>query len=223
MTKALARHERREARVIPVILRPCRWTSTPLAKLQAVPKDARPVSEWSSRDAAFDDIATAIERTVKELREERRRAAEQARQRAEAARLAAEQRRRADAEEESRRRQLEAARKAEEERKRLEAEAKRKAEEEASKLQREKGTGAGMTSALAWLRLRWKPLALIGSIGGSCSCCSFLFASVTSQNPLQFRPPHLSQSRRRPPHLPRLHRSKWCPSRNLSSRSPSRP
>lgn len=69
MTKALARHEREEARVIPVILRPCRWTSTPLGKLQAVPKDAKPVSEWSNRDAAFDDIAAAIERTVEELRQ----------------------------------------------------------------------------------------------------------------------------------------------------------
>jgi formylglycine-generating enzyme required for sulfatase activity len=184
MTKALARHERREARVIPVILRPCRWTSTPLAKLQAVPKDARPVSEWPSRDAAFDDIATAIERTVGELREQRRRAAEQARQRAEAeaARLAAEQRRQAEAEQERRRRQLEAARKAEEERQRLEAQARRQAEEERQRREAElkrkaeaarqgaepqsgTGTGAGVTSGLASLWLQRKPLALIGGIG----------------------------------------------------------
>ena len=77
MTKALARHERGEARVIPVILRPCRWTRTPLGKLQAVPKDAKAISEWSSRDAAFDDIATAIERTVEELRERRTRGEEE--------------------------------------------------------------------------------------------------------------------------------------------------
>ena len=43
MTKALARHQRGEARVIPVILRHCRWQSTPLAELQAVPKDGRPI------------------------------------------------------------------------------------------------------------------------------------------------------------------------------------
>ena len=35
MTKALERHARGEAKVIPVILRHCRWASTPLAKLQA--------------------------------------------------------------------------------------------------------------------------------------------------------------------------------------------
>jgi TIR domain len=33
MTKALQRHERGEARVIPIILRPCRWRNTPLASL----------------------------------------------------------------------------------------------------------------------------------------------------------------------------------------------
>ena len=38
MTKALARHGRGEARVIPVILRHCHWRSTPLASLQAVPR-----------------------------------------------------------------------------------------------------------------------------------------------------------------------------------------
>lgn len=35
--------------------------STPLGCLQAVPKDGRPVSEWTSRDAAFGDIAGAVE------------------------------------------------------------------------------------------------------------------------------------------------------------------
>jgi hypothetical protein len=64
MVKALQRHERGEARVIPVILRPCRWRSTPLAKLQAVPRDGKPVTDWLSRDTAFDDIAAAIERII---------------------------------------------------------------------------------------------------------------------------------------------------------------
>jgi TIR domain len=35
MTKALARHQLGEARVIPVILRPCRRQKTPLGSLQA--------------------------------------------------------------------------------------------------------------------------------------------------------------------------------------------
>lgn len=67
MAKALARHARDEARVIPVILRPCDWQDTPIAKLQAVPKDARPITQWSDRDVAFLDVTSAIRRAVKEL------------------------------------------------------------------------------------------------------------------------------------------------------------
>jgi hypothetical protein len=67
VTKALERHARGEARVIPVILRPCRWKSTPFAQLQATPKDATPVTLWSDTDAAFDDVASKIEAVVREL------------------------------------------------------------------------------------------------------------------------------------------------------------
>jgi len=68
MTKALARHQRGEARVIPVILRHCRWQSTPLAKLQVVPKDAKPIASWLDQDEAFDDVVAAIERSVQGTR-----------------------------------------------------------------------------------------------------------------------------------------------------------
>ena len=71
MTKALARHETDEARVIPVILRPCDWLDTPIARLQAVPKDARPITQWADRDVAYVDIAAAIRRAVRELMEVR--------------------------------------------------------------------------------------------------------------------------------------------------------
>lgn len=81
MTQALARHTAGEASVVPVILRRCRWMSTPLANLQAVPKDGVPVSEWNNRDAAFDDVAAAVERIIKALRDQRRRAAEEAKRR----------------------------------------------------------------------------------------------------------------------------------------------
>lgn len=69
MTKALERHDRGEAQVVPVILRHCRWQSTPLARLQAVPKNARPITAWSDRDEALDDVVTAIERSVAKAHE----------------------------------------------------------------------------------------------------------------------------------------------------------
>jgi hypothetical protein len=68
MTRALARHEAGEARVIPVILRPADWQTERLARLQALPTDAKPVNEWRDRDAAFLDVTRGIRRVVEELR-----------------------------------------------------------------------------------------------------------------------------------------------------------
>ena len=60
MQRAIARHEAGAARVIPIILKPVDWSSAPFSKLQAFPKDAKPVTTWSNRDAAFVDIAKGI-------------------------------------------------------------------------------------------------------------------------------------------------------------------
>lgn len=57
---ALERHENGEARVIPIILRPTDWTTAPFSHLQALPRDARPVTDWPDRDAAFTSIARAL-------------------------------------------------------------------------------------------------------------------------------------------------------------------
>src|SRR5205085_7073145 len=64
---AMKRHEAGEARVIPIILRPCDWTKAPFGKLQALPKNGRPVTKWSNRDDAFTDIANGIRRAAEEL------------------------------------------------------------------------------------------------------------------------------------------------------------
>jgi hypothetical protein len=90
MTKALERHQLAKARVIPVILRPCQWRRTPLGNLQAVPKDGKPVSEWPNHDTAFNEIATTIERTIADLQQQRRRAAEKIQKQAQEARRRAE-------------------------------------------------------------------------------------------------------------------------------------
>ena len=60
MKRALERHDRGETRVIPVIVRACDWTSSPFARLQALPKDAKPVTSWASRDQAWADVARGI-------------------------------------------------------------------------------------------------------------------------------------------------------------------
>lgn len=64
---AMERHEAGEARVVPVILRPCDWSGAPFGKLQALPKNARPVTTWPNRDEAFTDIAKGIRKTAENL------------------------------------------------------------------------------------------------------------------------------------------------------------
>lgn len=70
MERALERHNRGEARVIPIILRWVRWQETPLGKLQALPTDAKPVmsSGWHNQDEAFFNIAEGIRKIVEEIR-----------------------------------------------------------------------------------------------------------------------------------------------------------
>jgi TIR domain len=67
LQRALERHAAGEARVIPVILRPADWGALPFGKLQALPKDGKPVTRWSNRDEAFLDIAQGIRRTARVL------------------------------------------------------------------------------------------------------------------------------------------------------------
>jgi TIR domain len=69
MKRALERHERGEAHVIPIILRPVHWQVTPLSKLQALPTDARAVTDriWHTLDEAFLIIVEGIRNTMTEL------------------------------------------------------------------------------------------------------------------------------------------------------------
>ena len=64
MRRALERHEAGQARVIPVLVRPCDWRSAPFAKLQGLPRDARPVTQWDDPDAAWLDVARGIRAVV---------------------------------------------------------------------------------------------------------------------------------------------------------------
>jgi TIR domain len=66
MMRALQRHERGEAHVIPVLLRPVLFTDTPFAKLQPLPTNRNPVVNWRIRDSAFVDSAVGIEHVVQE-------------------------------------------------------------------------------------------------------------------------------------------------------------
>jgi len=62
--RAMERHQRGEAIVIPVILRPALWQRAPFGQLQALPQDEKPVSTWLDQDSAFFDIASGIQRII---------------------------------------------------------------------------------------------------------------------------------------------------------------
>jgi hypothetical protein len=65
--EAMKRHEAGEAVVIPIILRPCEWKNTLFGKLHALPKDAKPLTQWRNRDAAFDNVVQGIRQVVQEV------------------------------------------------------------------------------------------------------------------------------------------------------------
>lgn len=68
MAEALERHEKNEAKVIPIIIRPCHWTHAPYAKLKALPKDGKPVSKWINRDEAFTNIVEGLIEAIVDVR-----------------------------------------------------------------------------------------------------------------------------------------------------------
>ena len=59
----------RERAIVPVILRPCDWFGSPLGRFQALPSNAKPVTEWSRRDEAYLSIADGIRQLVVSMRQ----------------------------------------------------------------------------------------------------------------------------------------------------------
>ena len=66
LQRAIERHQAGKARVIPVILRPV-TTLGVLAKLEALPQKAKPVTTWRNRDSAWVNVAQGLERVLKDM------------------------------------------------------------------------------------------------------------------------------------------------------------
>ncbi len=77
IAKALQRHEAGEACVIPVVLRYVDWHDAPIAKLQALPKNAKPIKSWPDQDEAFTNVAEGIRAAVKQIRDRRQQSRQQ--------------------------------------------------------------------------------------------------------------------------------------------------
>ena len=64
MERALERHRLGDARVVPIIVEPCDWTSTPLRGLKALPQGGKPIREWPNENNAFLDIVQELRRVL---------------------------------------------------------------------------------------------------------------------------------------------------------------
>lgn len=66
MQRAMELHDRGEAIVLPVMLRPCDYQTAPFGRLKAVPTDGKPVTKWPNQDEAFVDIVQHVRRLLKQ-------------------------------------------------------------------------------------------------------------------------------------------------------------
>ena len=63
---AIARHDAGLMRVVPIIVEPCDWQSSPLQTFKALPQDGKPVSEWTNENNAWLDVVTELRRLISE-------------------------------------------------------------------------------------------------------------------------------------------------------------
>lgn len=64
---AMSRASQSSIRIVPIILEPCDWLSSPFSQFMALPKDGLPISEWTNQNNAFLDIVTGLRRLVGEF------------------------------------------------------------------------------------------------------------------------------------------------------------
>ena len=69
LATAIARAERGDASVVPVLLRAVDIEDAPFAHLQGLPTDLRPVTSWPNRDEAWTDVAKGIRRAVEAIQQ----------------------------------------------------------------------------------------------------------------------------------------------------------
>ena len=67
MKIALERHKRKEAVVIPIILKHCDWLNSQLKELTAIPKDGKPINKYDDLDEVLLYVKQEIEKVIDKI------------------------------------------------------------------------------------------------------------------------------------------------------------
>jgi TIR domain len=66
---AIEMHNQGLIRAVPIILRPCEWQGTPLGRLQAIPRNCRPITEWTDRREVWPEVMRGVQIAIDEVRQ----------------------------------------------------------------------------------------------------------------------------------------------------------
>ena len=72
MKRAMERHDAGDARVIPIVIKPCdNWESAPFGGLNAAPPGGKPIQDFPSKDHGFTQVTRMIREAAEQLRVKR--------------------------------------------------------------------------------------------------------------------------------------------------------
>lgn len=60
----LVKQQKGDVTALPIILSPCAWTQTALAKFQALPRKGRPISDFSNKDVGFLEVVNGVNSVI---------------------------------------------------------------------------------------------------------------------------------------------------------------
>ena len=67
LSRALEREEKKEAVVVPIIVRACDWEEAPFGRLQGIPFGGKAVTSWENREEAWTSVAKSVKLIVRDV------------------------------------------------------------------------------------------------------------------------------------------------------------
>lgn len=67
LSLAIERHEKKEAVVVPIFIKPCDWTGLAFSKIQGIPRNGMPVTKYPDYDEALMEVAKGVRMIVDKL------------------------------------------------------------------------------------------------------------------------------------------------------------